>query len=178
MENKERIKVASRRLGRICTGIMFFLPVVCILYWLFFNQIRHMPEMAHFPVPITGDLSGQIRLLAFCSDLPPLAVLVFSFYKLGSLFRLYENGHIFTRQNVDCFKSLGRMMIVWAACHFVSNSLMSIVLTLENPPGQRMLTLGLGSPEFGGLFVGGVVLTITWVMDEARKLNEDHELFI
>ena len=41
-----------------------------------------------------------------------------------------------------------------------------------------MITVGLDSSDFGGIFVGVMILTITWVMDEARKIKEDQELFI
>lgn len=178
MENRERISVASRRLRRLCTGLVYLLPAVCVLYWIFFNQVRHMPGMANFPVPVTGDLPLYIRMLALLTDAIPLAALVYGLHQLAALFRLYENGSIFTEQSVACFRALGRTMLVWVLCHFVKNSLISVALTLGNPPGQRMITLGLDASDFGGLFVGGVVLTITWVMDEARKIKEDNELFI
>ena len=178
MDNKERIIRASRILKRICTLLVFLVPVICALYWIFFNQVRHLPNMTNFPVPITGDLPAFSRLLAFFIDLIPSAVLVYGLFVLARLFALYENGIIFAKANVDCFNRLGRAMIVWVVCHFVNNSLISIAVTLHHPPGQRIITVGLEGADFGTLFVGGVVLTVTWVMDEARKIKEDHELFI
>lgn len=178
MENKERIIRASRTLRRICTLLVFLVPVICALYWIFFNQIRHLPNMVDVPVPITGDLPAFSRLLAFFTDLLPLSVLVYGLQVLARLFRLYENGIIFAKANVDCFNRLGRAMIIWMGCHFLSNSLISTVLTLHHPPGQRMITVGLEGSDFGALFVGGIVLTVTWVMDEARKIKEDQEMFL
>lgn len=178
MENIERITVASRRLRRICTGLVFFVPMVCILYWVLFNHIRHLPGMAHFPVVVSGDLSALTRMLACFTDLIPISALIYGLLKLERLFRLYESGLIFTEKNVACFRSLGRTMIAWVICHVVRTSLISTVLTLHNPPGQRMITLGLDGSDLGGLFVGGIILTITWVMDEGRKIREDQELYI
>jgi hypothetical protein len=60
----------------------------------------------------------------------------------------------------------------------VKNSLLSVVLTLPNPPGHRVVTLGLYSADFTAIFVGIVILFIAWVMDEARKLQEDQALII
>ena len=53
-----------------------------------------------------------------------------------------------------------------------------MILTLNNPPGKRVVAVGLYSADFSGIFVGIVILVITWVMDEARKIKEDQELFI
>jgi len=178
MENKERIIRASRALRRICTLLVFLVPVICALYWIFFNQIRHLPSMVNVLVPITGDLPVFSRFLAFFIDLFPLAVLVYGLRVLARLFRLYENGIIFAKANVDCFNRLGRAMIIWMVCHFLSNSLISTVLTLHHPPGQRVIIVGFEGADLGALFVGGIVLTVTWVMDEARRINEDQELFI
>ncbi len=178
MDNKERIIRASRRLKYICTALVFAVPLICILYWCFFNHVRHLPNMANFPVPVTGDLPATARVLAFFTDLIPLSVFVYGVHVLGKLFRLYENGIIFAKANVDCFNRLGRAMIIWTACHIMNNSLISIALTLHHPPGQRMVTFGFEGSDFSALFVGATILTITWVMDEARKIKEDHELFI
>lgn len=178
MENKERITLASRKLRRICIVLVFLLPLICALYWCFFNQVRHLPNMMNFPVPVAEDLPTKSRILGFFIDLLPLSVFVYALQTLSKLFHLYENGIIFTQANVDCFNRLGKAMIAWMVCHFLNNSLISIALTLHHPPGQRVFTIGIEGADFGALFVGGVILTVTWVMDEARKIKEDQELFI
>ena len=108
----------------------------------------------------------------------PMVVIIFGLRKLESLFSLYEQGLIFTESNVKCFRSLGRGLIVWVGCDVVRNSLLSIVLTLDNPPGHRVVTVGLGSADFTAVFVGIVVLIISWVMDEGRKIQEDQALIV
>ena len=53
-----------------------------------------------------------------------------------------------------------------------------IVLTLNRGPGQRLLVIGLDGGDLSGIFVGIVILIIAWVMDEARKIQEDQALII
>lgn len=183
MENTHRIAIASRRLRKTCTALIFLLPTTCGLFWFFFNQLYSPSSMVPtsmipLPVRVTHDLSGLTRFLAFLTELIPLTALMYGLRKLRELFRYYESGRIFTRQNVACFRSLGKTLIAWVTCNVVSNSLLSIVLTLNNPPGQRQITLGLFSADFTGIFVGIVILIIAWVMDEARKIQEDQALFI
>jgi len=79
---------------------------------------------------------------------------------------------------VDCFRGLGGALIVWVVCHIVRTTLLSVVLTMDNLPGQRMIVVALDSGDFTGIFVGVVVLIISWVMDEGRKIEEDQALIV
>ena len=183
MENSQRITVASRRLRRTCTGLILFLPLMSALFWAFFNQhygpaSRVPTSMIPLPVEVTQNLPGLIRLGAFVTEMIPLAAMIYGLLKLRELFHLYETGLIFTDKNVACFRSLGRALIAWVICDLVKNSLLSVVLTLPNPPGHRIITLGLYSADFAAIFVGIVILIIAWVMDEARKIQEDQALII
>ncbi|MBI5605932.1 MAG: DUF2975 domain-containing protein [Deltaproteobacteria bacterium] len=178
MENTQRITKVSRNLRRICTGLIYGLPIACALFWIFFNRLYALMPMIPLPVHVKSDLTALTRLLAFLVDLIPLGIVIYGLQKLRSLFGLYENQLIFTKQNVDCFRSLGRILIFWVIGDVVRNSLLTVVLTLNNPPGQRMISFGLYSADFTGIFVGLVILVISWVMDEGRKIQEDQALII
>ena len=183
MKNIQRIARASRRLRRICTATIFVLPIASALYWLFFNQIyapsSFIPtSMIPLPVHITEELSDLTRFLAFLTELLPLTALIYGLKKLGELFHQYEQGQIFTDKNVSCFRSLGRILIIWVLCDVVQNPLLSIILTREKPPGQHVITVGFCSADFIALFVGIIILIIAWVMDEARMIKEDQALII
>ena len=178
MENSQRITRVSRNLRRICTGLIFALPIACALFWTFFNRFYALMPMIPLPVHVNPDLTSLTRFLAFLVDLIPLVAVIYGLQKLRRLFGLYENRLIFSEQNVDCFRRLGRALILWVIGDIVRNSLLSIVLTLHNPPGQRVITFGLYSADFTGIFVGIVILVISWVMDEGRKIQEDQALIV
>jgi hypothetical protein len=177
-QNTQRLMAVSRKIRLTCKWLIFCLPVLCALYWTFFNRIYHMGPLPPLPVRVDHDLPGLTRFLAFVVDLIPMGVIIYGLGKLEGLFGLYEKGRIFTAQNVAYFRSLGRTLIVWVGFDVVRNSLLSMVLTLDNPPGQRVITVGLGSADFTAIFVGIVVLIISWVMDEGRKIQEDQALIV
>jgi hypothetical protein len=159
-------------------GLVCFLPLLCAAFWVLFNRIYALIPMIALPVRINHDLAAHTRMLAFLCDLAPLSALIFGLLKLKKLFSLYEKGYIFTEQNVNCYRSLGRTLMVWVACDIVNRTLLGIVLTLDNPPGKRLLVLGMDGGDFTGIFVGATVLIISWVMDEARKMQEEQALII
>jgi hypothetical protein len=178
MGNTQRIIAVSRKLRLACKWLIICLPGIYGLFWTFFNHFYTIGPLIPLPVRVDHDLSILSRFLAFLTDMIPMGVIIYGLRKLESLFSLYENGLIFTEQNVQCFRSLGRALLVWVACDVVRNSLLSIALTLDNPPGQRVITLGFGSADFTAVFVGIVVLIISWVMDEGRKIHEDQALIV
>jgi hypothetical protein len=181
MEDTTRITRVSRKLRLTCTCLIIVLPIMYALFWVFFNQIYFYPgthQQISLPARVNHDLSGLTRFLAFLADLIPLAATLYGLRKLRELFLLYENGRIFTQDNVRCIRSLGRTLIAWVGCNFVRWSLLSVILTLENPPGQRVISVGLQGSDFTGVFVGIVVLIISWVMDEARKLADEQALIV
>jgi hypothetical protein len=73
---------------------------------------------------------------------------------------------------------MGWALIVLVVAETLSESLLSIVLTVANPPGQRMLTVGFSSRDFTTLVLGIAVLLISWAMDEGRRIAEEQEQFI
>ncbi len=179
MENTQRITSVSRKLKLVCIGLIYSLPVISALFWIFFNRLYAMAgPMIPLPVRLDHDVAAKARFLAFLTQMLPLGVTIFGLVRLKALFGLYEKGAIFTEENVNCFRSLGRALIAWVACDVVSNSLLTIALTLDNPPGRRMISIGLNSGELTGIFVGAVVLIISWVMDEARTIQEEQARII
>jgi hypothetical protein len=178
MDNSQRITTASRRLKKVCSGLIIFLPLINAVFWVFFNPLRAIGFPVSLPIPVNYDLPGLTRFLAFLVELIPLSAVVYGLLKLRALFMLYQNGMIFTAKNVSCFRSLGRTLIAWMICDVIRNALLSVVLTMNNPPGQKIFTVGLNSADFTGIFVGIVIIIIAWVMDEARKIQEDQELIL
>jgi hypothetical protein len=56
--------------------------------------------------------------------------------------------------------------------------LMSVAITVHNPLGRHMLSIGLESPDVTALLVGAILAVITWVMEEGRKLQEEQDHLI
>ena len=178
MQNRERIQRTSRRLRFLLVTIACLMPGLNALVWLFMNRFPEILYRKMLPYFVTIPLPLSSRLMGFMVVMIPTGVAMCGAYYLIRLFRLYEKGHIYTPANVYCFRKLSRVLIWWFAAGIVHRSLLSIVLTLHNPLGQRMLTVELGSPDLTALLLGGILAIIAWVMEEGRKLQEDYDLTV
>lgn len=177
MDNLGRIRRISRAFDILCTALMGLVPLGLAAYWLLLNDLPHS-MYAPLPTAPSAPLGTGLRLLGFLVTMIPCGVLLYALTRLRRLFALYRKGIIFDRQNVACYRDLGKALLCWSGAAFLQTPLLSMILTLPNPPGTRLLMLGVGSGELDCLFLGGLVLLISWVMDEGRRLDEEQALTV
>jgi hypothetical protein len=178
MHNRERIQRTSGTMRRLLLVLICIMPAVNALVWVFINDF---PEAMHrniLPYFVTVPLPVSAQAMGFVVCMIPTGIAMLGAYHLMRLFGLYEQGLIFRSANVRCFKSLSRVLIWWFAGGMVERTLMGIALTLHNPPGHRILTISLGSPDLTALLLGIILAIIAWVMEEGRKLQEDQDFTV
>jgi Protein of unknown function (DUF2975) len=177
MENQEqRIAVISARLRVITTLLMFAIPVVLALVWAF---MEHLPLVnARLPAPVDASTPTISRWLGFAVSMLPGGVAIYALTRLRRLFGLYARGIIFQPANVRCYRQLGWSLFAWAGASFLFNPLASIILTFHWKPGTRLLVINLDSQDLLAVFMGLVVLTVSWVMDQGRRLSEEQALIV
>lgn len=179
MTNTERITRLSRTIRYVSYVLIAALPLFFIYFWLNVNTmpqsfIQHLPahNSIHFPLPAQG------RLLGFIVSLIPLAVHILMFSTIIKLFTLYEKSVVFALENVRLYRRLGILFVVQCFSSVVYNTLLTGALTLSNPPGQRMLSVSIGTKELSDLLTGAVIILISMVMEEAHKLKTESDLTI
>jgi hypothetical protein len=103
---------------------------------------------------------------------------MYGLLNLKRLFAYYRDGLIFTSGHVRCFRNIGKALLLWVVFGIIYNTASTLLFSLGNPPGQRILQIGFSSMDFTALVVGSMVLVISWVMDEGRELYEEQVLTV
>lgn len=171
MDNMARIQNMSRRFRLFFTSLLFLIPALNALYWIFFNHFPNAPvETQAMPV---GELPALTRSMAFMASLLPVGVVMYGILTLAKLFRHYENGNVFTAETVRYFHALGYVTVFWVFANMLFTSLISVIFSFNNPPGERMLTIEFGTPDLTALTIGAILLLVSWVMEEGRKLEDE-----
>jgi len=165
-----RIKLVSRIVRYVVLANLIF--NVCIFF-----VGRHGFYLGLHEISIRSYLN--ILLLGFAS---------FWFWELASLFRLYERGLFFGAEAIRCIKILGILCLCgWltmVALHFTGHPVMQFP---NLPPGTQVVIVqrdvlfafNFGTRiDFGPLLVGASVVVAAWIMDEARKLQEEQDLTV
>lgn len=118
-------------------------------------------------------LPSAKRLGGFAIAMLPAAAGIFGLLALHRLFRLYAAGQVFTRANTRALRQFAAAVLAYGLTRPLAYSLTVLLMTYDNPPGQRHLAIQMSDGEVTALFLGVLFLAIAWVMDEARELAED-----
>jgi hypothetical protein len=181
MKNIDRIKKTSRRFRILFIVIMVITPLIPVALIMMSNELPGPMRTQLFKdslVPIRETLSFQTRLFASTASLLTSGIAMTGLFFIIRLFRLYETGKIFAKEHVTCFRRLGYILIIYMFAGIIRNSLVTIILTLANPPGQRIISLGFSSSDLTKLFIGLVLLLISRVMDIGREIQEEQQLTV
>jgi hypothetical protein len=174
----KRVRRVSRIMAGFCLFGMVALPAGLALLW------THPAWIANaYPAtqPFLRDPSGWPAYLpyaGFAIMLVPAGVLVFGMNELRRLFRLYAAGHIFSPLATRRLKRFAATVLAQVILHPLAGAGLSVLLTAHNPPGQRHLAIGVGSPEFGALLLGGLILVIAWIMGESARIADENKSFV
>ena len=180
MDNLLKIKKFSKNFHLLLSFLLVVIPLYYIMYWAFINYLPDKLITVNTPsIPlIPHKLPIGLQLIGFITSLLPLSALTYGLLNIRKLFSFYKEGAIFSFEHVSIFKNTSKALLLWVLLSIIYESVKSVLFSVGNPPGSRVVEVGLSSAEITTLMVGGIVLVIAWVMDEGRILTEEKELTI
>jgi hypothetical protein len=125
-----------------------------------------------------GGVSSAARLRMAAAGLPPVLVGLALLWQLWALFGEYLRGAVFSPRALACLRRFGALLVVLAVVQPLGQALMSVAISWDNPPGQRVLLVSISSSD-NALVIGALVfVAIARVMTEAARVAEENEGFV
>lgn len=192
-----RIKNVSLFFRIVFQIIFFALPILLMVSWVYapdelvllsgfikLNAIpatysgmhtyaQGVPEKA-----ILHTLSLSEKSLGCLVSAIPMLVKMIILYFLIKLFKLYEQGDIFSLHHVKYIRNIGYALLMGQLIEPFYQFAMGIVLTMHNPPQHRYAAITLDQTNIGILLTALLVILISWIMAEGCKLREEQQLTI
>ncbi len=174
MNNLKKIQRVSAFMQGFCLLLMVSLPVMLVGFWMNLDQL--VPALAQQTgLPIRAQSLQPTTLgLGFACMAVPMAVLLYGIWRLYCLFGLYRQAQFFTRANAHHLLVFATTLFINVLLAPVVSGLLSVILTWHNPPGQKALSIGLGSQHLAALFVASAFMVIAWIMLEGKKLADEN----
>ncbi len=171
-ESLSEIQQISGKFRLLFNLILFLIPISILLYWFNFENL---PDgfKSDLPVSAKQTLSLTTIWLGILISFIPASVAIIGTLTLKELFKLYEGAIFFSAKNVRCFRKLGYVLISWVFTNMLFITLLSVLISLNNPPGERMIVVGFGAADIATLIMGAIVLVVSWIMNEASRLEEE-----
>ncbi|MFH2044194.1 MAG: DUF2975 domain-containing protein [Pseudomonadota bacterium] len=180
MGNLPKIKKFSENFHLLISFFLVAIPLYYVVYWAFINYLPAKLIAINIPsIPlIPHKLPIKLQLVGFMTSLLPLSALIYGLVNIRKLFSFYKEGIIFSFEHVSFFKKTANALVLWVFSSMIYESAKSVLFSVGNPPGSRVIDVNFGTAEITPLLVGGIVFVIAWVMDEGRVLSEENELTI
>ena len=174
MDALHGIQRVSLGVQSLAATLMVVLPAYHLLSWFVFDDwLQRDLAGRGLNVPVEA-IGAPELLLAFAAQTLPLLLILLVLYWIHRLFGCYRRGQVFEMGTIRRFRSLAHTLFVYCLVNPLSGAAMSLIVTARQPPGQRMLVIGFGTPELAALIAGGVLAAIGWVMVEAKRLADEN----
>ncbi|OGN64604.1 MAG: hypothetical protein A3E80_04780 [Chlamydiae bacterium RIFCSPHIGHO2_12_FULL_49_9] len=156
------------------------LPLIEAGYWItngypFLEPFFHSDMLPTFGGVSLGwaGLNETQKLLCFLINMVPTAFYMISLGCLSQLFAAFERLEFFEKSNVQTLKRAGWALVWGQIAHPLYTMCLSLALTYRNPVGERMISIALGSDQVKILAIGLSILLVSWVFEEAVKIQEE-----
>lgn len=123
-------------------------------------------------------IDARAQWLGLLGSLPGVALGLWTVWQLWCLFGEFRAGRIFGLGAQRRLAALARGMLAMALWGPLQRTVIGLALTWGNPPGQRMLVLGIGMQDYLALVSGVVLLATATVMAEAAQLADENAGFV
>ncbi len=175
--NEKQMKTWSRCLFVGCWLMIILLPLAGILVWVYpdeFGIIGIVP----FGVVEFSQLTWWKKVGGVLLTFIPIAFLVTGFAALSSMFSIYGKGEIFSLQGARYFKTFAKCFFFSTLFSPVVHTLTVLLMTIDFPPGERALSVTLGSHDLESVLFAGVFWVIAHFMTLAHAINEENKEII
>lgn len=118
------------------------------------------------------------RLLGMSIDGGVLSLLLMILWNVIDIMKKFEHNELFSTSMVTLFAAMSKYAFYFALCVPISRMLLSVIITLHNAPGHRILTASLGTADLFNILMFGIFAVMTLLMQHATVLQNEQNLTV
>jgi hypothetical protein len=142
---------------------------------LFFSYTFDNYEVMSSSVPTMPLLH---RLLAMLIDSGVCILLIAILWLIAAIMKKFEHNEAFSASTVACFAQLSKYALYLAIYTPINRMILSIVITMHNAPGHKVLTASFGSSDLCNIFMFGICMVMTLLLQQATQLQNEQNLTV
>ncbi|NVJ98654.1 MAG: hypothetical protein HWE25_10910 [Alphaproteobacteria bacterium] len=119
------------------------------------------------------NLAWWQKLAGFGADALPAGLLVTALLHLLGLLHQLELGNWFDQQTEKACERIGKTMLWYLLASFFNETILVLILTVMNAPGERQLSISLSSDTLLGLVPALMALVIAQMVRHARAQRDE-----
>ncbi|MBP9752318.1 MAG: DUF2975 domain-containing protein [Proteobacteria bacterium] len=185
----ERIQKYSQYLSYTFLAALILTPVKWIILWANinnegFNNLYNFKSLIEIQIApcakVTTIAWNSIqKVMGFGSSFFYELMFWMGIFYLYKIFKNYQKAEIFTLQNGQYYINIGICFLLQGMVfRTLSDMFLNLAASLSNPPGQRMIVVGISNTNANDIILGAIIIVIAWVMKEAASLKEEQSLTV
>jgi len=107
-----------------------------------------------------------------------LSVGMIALYFLYRAFKSFAQGEFFSAQNSKSLKRFAIFLFAQACLQPLHGALASVLLSLNHPAGQKLLSLSIGSNEVRIIAIAMILWVISELLIKGRELANENQAFV
>jgi len=116
--------------------------------------------------------------IGFIAGVFPALFMWFAVNGMRRLFSLYRQGDPLAPQAASLIKSIGSHLLAASLLGIIVMPIRTGLMSLQNPVGERAISIGINSNTLGFVMLAGLLLLIGWSMSEAHKAVAENKEFV
>ncbi|MFC0226979.1 DUF2975 domain-containing protein [Serratia aquatilis] len=108
----------------------------------------------------------------------PLLALALGLHHLRLLFKTYGQRAYFSSIAAQHLGKMGKCVAIWTILELLCEPLLSYWLTLQEPVGQRIVSIGFDSGNIVALFFAACITVIARILQKASELHCENQQFV
>ena len=177
MAEPPRLHKFSKFMANLCAVVIVAAPLGLLLIWLNFSFLGpYMKQELGLPPDMSVPVEAQ--LLSALINLTRLAIGLYGLLHLRRTFLEGAQGRYFSAGAVSSFRTFAWASLIYGIAAPIERTLVILAMTLGNPPGERMLSIGISTDHLLALFVGLLFVAVAHMFREGQRLAEENEEFL
>ncbi len=168
-----KIEQISARMAMFCTVLIVIIPALLIWSWLDFEGAQRLGLFHRIAQPLTppstASLVGGFLISAVLG-----AFVIGAIYHLRHFFRLCTSGEIFSGEGAESLHKFSKYIVCYAFLAIPAETLIGFVMNINNPVGERIISLSFQTYDLTVIFLCLVVFAISWIYRESVLVAEEN----
>ena len=123
-------------------------------------------------------LSWTSRLLGFLCDGVGIGIMLIGFWFFIKLMAQLKKRQLFSSEVIELLNKIAKVIFCFALYAPINRMLLSLLVALQNPPGQRFFVATFNFNDLFTLAVSWFFVILTSLMYESRQLQSEHDLTV
>ena len=173
-----RVQSVSRIMAGLTLAVMILATVAYAVFWLDETSVSRLLQQQLTTAGESFALTPRIWATAFTISLLPVALYLVGLCNVWLLFRVFARGQVFAETTGRRIGWIGLVIAVLPLVSILAASAWSVAASIDNPPGERELSISLSGTDLLGVLLGVLLVVIGWVIREAARIADENQSFV